>query len=502
HTRVLAARDVMAALTDLRAEMGLDQGPVRMRLTGSSALRHEEMQSVIDGAALTGTMALVMVTIVMLLGLRSLSLSLIALTNLAFGLILTTGFAALAIGRVNLISVSFVVLYIGLGVNYAVHFLLRYREIVQQEQRTPTGRLRAIIATGRFLRRALLLSAVTTALGFFAFVPTAFSGIAQLGLIAGVAMGITLLLSYTTLPAMLALFQPKVNDPPPLPGQGWRRALGWPLRWRVPVLVFGALVLIAALPALPRVGFDSDPLNVRDPAAESVMTIRELLQQREAGYRNIQVLVPAGDDPEPLRQRLQALPTVERAVSLASFVPADQDDKLALLEDLSWLLGPDIPTADWQPRAVMPDRLAGTARTLAEAIEEPTDPLPPVLIRLADALDGGAAETLAGRVNRALVGGLEPSLGRLTPGLAQPSNVTAADLPDWLVRQWQGAEGSRLIQVFPGIDVLQPNERDRFVDQVLSVAEDRATGGPVIQQAAGQAITNAFRQALIWAVTG
>jgi len=510
HTRVLAARDVMAALTALRAELGLDQGPVRMRLTGSSALRHEEMQSVIDGAALTGTLALVLVTIVMLLGLRSLPLSLIALANLTFGLILTTGFAALAIGRVNLISVSFVVLYIGLGVNYAVHFLLRYREIVQQEQRTPTGRLRAIIATGRFLRRALLLSAVTTALGFFAFVPTAFSGIAQLGLIAGVAMGITLLLSYTTLPAMLALIQPAVNAPPPLPGEGWRRALAWPLRHRVPVLAFGALLLIAALPALPRVGFDSDPLNVRDPRAESVVAIRDLLQEREAGYRNIQVLVAADENPESLRQRLHALPAVERAVSLASFIPADQDDKLLILDELSWLLGPAIMVADWQPVPVAPERLAATARTLAEAIENPDDPLPPVLTRLAEALTGEAPEMLtgeapemlAGRVNTALVGGLAPSLGRLTPGLSSQSPVTAQDLPDWLVRQWRGLEGSRLIQVFPGVDVLDPDERDRFVDEVLTVAEGRATGGPVIQRAAGQAITEAFRQALVWAVAG
>jgi len=502
HGRVLAARDVMAALTDLRVEMGLDQGPVRMRLTGSSALRHEEMRSVIDGAALTGAMALVMVSIVMLLGLRSLPLSLIALANLAFGLILTTGFAALAIGRVNLISVSFVVLYIGLGVNYAVHFLLRYREIMQHEQDSATGRLRAIIATGRFLRRALLLSAVTTALGFFAFVPTAFSGIAQLGLIAGVAMGITLLLSYTALPAMLALVQPAVNDPPPVPGEGWRRALAWPLRWRVPVLVLGAVALVLALPALARVGFDSDPLNVRDPGAESVVTIRELLQQGEAGFRNIQVLVPAGEDPEPLRQRLQALPAVERAVSLASFIPADQDDKLALLEELSWLLGPDIPAADWRPLEITPERLADAARRLADASQDPSDPLRPELIRLAKALDGPSAGVLTGRINRALVGGLQSSLGRLTPGLTRPSSITAADLPEWLVRQWRGTEGGGLIQVFPGIDASQPDSRSQFVDQVLSVADGQATGGPVIQHAAARAITEAFRQAMVWALAG
>lgn len=510
HGRALAAREVMERMHDMRDRLGLNEGPVRLRFTGSAALSYEEMRSVIEGAGLTGMLALIVVSIVMLGGLRSVPLSLIALVNLALGLVITAGFAAVAIGRVNLISVSFVVLYIGLGVNYAVHYLLRYREIVQLEPAGPTAAIRSTISAGRFLLYPLTLSAVTTALGFFAFVPTAFSGIAELGLIAGVAMMVTLLLSYTALPAMLALIRPGVTGSPPAPDRGWRRHLELPLRHRWAVLGLGLVLVVAALPALPELRFDSDPLNVRDPQSESVKTIRQLLSEGEAGYRNIQVLMDDAAETEAMRRRLDDLPTVARAVSLQSFIPDDQDEKIFMLEDLGWVLGPEVVSADWETDPVAAESLAAAAATLNDALGRSNAPgdgtgpgsLSQSLARLLRALDGPEADQAAVAVNRALTGGMQPTLGRLSAGLQATDPIGVDDLPDWLVKQWRGRDGARLLQVFPAVDVLDFERQAEFTEQVLSVAGERATGGPVIQLEAGRAITGAFKQALVWAVIG
>ena len=510
HERVLAARQVMERMHDMRGQLGLDQGAVRLRFTGSAALGFEEMRSVIEGAGLTGLLALIAVTIVMLAGLRSVSLSLIALINLVLGLIITAGFAALAIGRVNLISVSFVVLYIGLGVNYAVHYLLRYREIAQAEPAGRTAAIRSTISAGRFLLYPLTLSAVTTALGFFAFVPTAFSGIAELGLIAGVAMMVTLFLSYTALPAMLALIQPRVTGSPSAHDRGWRRRLELVLQRRRLVLGLGILLIVTALPTLPQLRFDSDPLNVRDPQSESVVTIRELLAGGEAGYRNIQVLMADPAEIESMRRRLDELPTVARAVSLQSFIPDDQAEKLLMLEDLGWVLGPGVVDADWETDPVTVESLASAAETLTEAFGQSpgqsadmaSNTLSQSLAGLLEALDGPEAEQTAAQVNRTLTAGMQPTLGRLSKGLQATNAVVLADLPDWLVQQWRGQDGARLLQVFPAVDVLDFERQAEFTEQVLAVAGERATGGPVIQLEAGRAITSAFKQALIWAVIG
>ncbi|MFN2333871.1 MAG: MMPL family transporter, partial [Wenzhouxiangellaceae bacterium] len=502
HQRVLAGRPVMEQMRELRHQLELDQGAVRLRLTGSVALGFEEMQSVISGARLTGLLALAMVSAIMLAGLRSVSLSLIALFNLALGLALTAGFAALVIGRVNLISVAFVVLYIGLGVNYAVHYLLRYRETAARQDN-----LRAVvIATGRFLARPLALSAVTTAVGFFAFVPTAFSGVAQLGLIAGFAMLITLALSYTALPAMLSLFQPRVIPSSADYSAGWRRALDWPLNHRVTVTLLALMLALASLPMLGALRFDSDPLNLRDPSSESVATIRELLADGQGGYRNIQVLTDPGSDTGAVVERLRALPAVERAVSLQSFVPGGQTDKLMVIEDLYWLLGPEIVEADWQPETLSPARLKAAALGLAGALDSGsgagTNALQASLARLSDGLAGTDAERLSARINQALTAGLAPTLGRLGRGLQVSNPIRPDDIPDWLRAQFSGPDGTGLIQVFPAVDVREATLQQAFTDQVLSVAPDAATGGPIIQRAAAEAITTAFRQALIWAVIG
>jgi len=500
HSRVLAGRPVIENLRELRAGLGLDRGPVRLYLTGSVALGFEEMQSVIDGARLTGVLALVLVSIIMYAGLRSVRLGLIALLNLALGLSITVGFAAVAIGRVNMISVAFVVLYIGLGINYAVHYLLRYREIASAEP----NRVSAVIAAGRFLSRPLLLSAATTALGFFAFVPTAFTGIAQLGLIAGVAMLVTLLLSYTTLPAMLAWLQPDLAHDPPETGRGWRRALEIPLKQRAAVIAAGAVLAGAALPLALQLRFDADPLNLRDAESESVQTIRALFDAGEGGYRNIQVLLAPTANPAPLVAELRALATVERVVSLADMVPRDQDEKLVILDDLGWLLGPAIINADWRVDPPDSARLARAAGALAQALEaDESRALPAALERLERRLaTAESPDSVAAQVDRHLVGGLEYSLGRLARGLRADAPVTRDDLPDWLVAQFRGRDGTRLIQVFPAVDVGDFERQRAFAEQVLDVAGHAATGGPVIQLAAGEAITKAFRQALLWAVIG
>jgi len=503
HEQVLSGRDAMRALHDIRTRLGLDRGPVRMQVTGRVALRHEEMQSLIAGAGLAGTLALFAVSVILLIGFRSVRLSVIVLATLGLGLTLTAGFTALAVVNVNPISMAFVVLYIGLGANYAAHFLFRYREIAHSGGATPAS----IHSTGRFLLRPLLLSTFTTALGFFAFVPTGFSGVAQLGLIAGVAMLITLILSYSALPALLALLKPTRA------GAGrqsslWRPLQAWPLRHRRAVLIGGTVSTLVAALALPHWGFDPHPLNLRDQDSESVRTLRSLIASGEDGYRNAQVLVAPGSDAEPLRRELEALPSVERAQTLESLLPGHQSEKLDIIQELYWVLGPQIITSDWEPQTLKPERLENAVAGLLQALQENTeaessagrDALSSSLQGLLERLRKSSPTPVTARVNQALVGGLKASLGPLGQGLNASEPVTDQAVPDWFRSQWIGLNGSQLIQVYPSGDTEDFAQLQTFTRQVQSVAPHNATGGPVIQVAAGRAVTDAFRQALAWAL--
>lgn len=503
--RVMAGRDAMEAAQSLRRELGLDAGPVQLRITGSVALAYEELQSVLVGAQLAGLLALVLVSLAMYVGLRSLRLVVVALLSLLAGLSITLGFATVAIGHLNLISVAFTVLYVGLGVNYAIHFLLRYREGLADG----LPRQSAITSAGDKLLGALALSAITTAIGFFAFVPTDYAGVAELGLIAGVAMAITFAISYTLLPALLALVPAPTNvhrdRSPVLPA----RLLDIPLHHRTTVRWAALTLTLIALALSTQLRFDSDPLNVRDPDSESVLALRSLLADKATGHRNLQVLIDSADQVPETVARLKALPTVDRAVSLLSFVPEDQDDKLARIDELRWLLGPDLLTATWTAQAAGVESTRAATDALIAALD-PTA-VGAASRRLLDSLGrfrqalqstgNDSAAALNARAHQQLLALLPVTLGQLTRALRVDAPIAFDELPDDLRRRWLSPDGSWIVQVFPAGDLTDLAEQARFVEQVRTV-RPQASGMPVIQLESGLAITAAFRQAMLWAVLG
>ena len=146
-------------------------------------------------------LALCLVTFIMVTGLSSFMLALVSVISLVTGLIFTAAFAILTVGELNLISVAFAVLYIGLGVDFAIHYCLRYREHLLDG----TDRARALDETSVNIGDSLFLCAVSTAIGFFAFIPTDFTGVAELGWISGVGMFVSFVVTLTVIPALLSL---------------------------------------------------------------------------------------------------------------------------------------------------------------------------------------------------------------------------------------------------------------------------------------------------------
>ena len=501
--KVNAAKPAMQALDAQRRALGLDEGPVTLRITGAAALKFEELESVVSGARLTGLAALFAVTLIMVRGLRSWRFILVALVSLMVGLALTSAFAAAAIGRVNLISVAFVVLYVGLGVNYAVHYLLRAREL----NNAGAGAEVAIEQAGTHLGGALMLSALTTALGFFAFTPTAFSGVAELGLIAGFAMFVTLCVTYTVTPALLHLVGMPAVEPAraalaaPDAHVGW---LEFPIRYRRGVLWLALCVTAGGLWFAPQVTFDSDPLALRDPKSESVQTMQALLESRTGGYRNIQVLVD-GDTPlAPIIQTLEALPEVDHVNSIDDLVVRDADAKLAAIDELNFLLGPDILDADWQPQADTPGALAAAAGALRDTLDpskEVDAALAQALAALAQTLTGPDAQARVAAIEAVLLGQLKTTMTRLAEALSVTDTFTIEDLPPDVLALTRNAEGTRLLQVVPAGAVEDFRAQNRFAEAVSAVVPT-ATGAPIIQLAAGQAIAQAFVAAVGWALAG
>jgi hopanoid biosynthesis associated RND transporter like protein HpnN len=264
-----------AVIREAASRLGLtpEQG-VQVRLTGSVALSDEEFATVADGAVLNGLITLLLVGLVLWLALRKALLILAVSLNLLFGLLYTAAVGLWMVGALNLISVAFAVLFVGLGVDFGIQFCVRYRS----EQHACADPDRALSATARWMARPLLLAAAAITTAFYAFLPTSYVGLSELGLIAGSGIIVAIATTLTLLPALLTVLKPPPDHRPigyaalaPL-DRFLERRRNWVVGMTVAVTILG-------LPLLSGLRFDFNPLNLRAQDAESVATVLDLVKE-------------------------------------------------------------------------------------------------------------------------------------------------------------------------------------------------------------------------------
>ena len=499
--RLQAAAPAIERVRRMADELHLDAAHgVRMRLTGGVAMNHEELGSIQSGLGLTGGVALAAVMLVLFAGLKSGRLVASTLFTLLVGLLLTAAFATAVVGRLNLISVAFAVLYIGLSVDYAIHFSLQYQEL--QEPGKKTDEL--VERTLRRIGLSLVLCVFTTAIGFFCFVPTAYAGVSELGLIAGAGMFIGLLVTLIVLPACFRLFPPppprRHDTPRPI-----QALLDWPLRRQGCVRIVLLMLAFGALWFLPQARFDYNPVHLRSPDTESVATFLDLSRDKDTSPWRIMVLAPDADHAAKLAAQLQTLPGVDKALYLDSFIPANQQQKLPIIEDMALMFEatPEMPpiSADFADAREIDAIRKLRALLEREVIESAVQQGEVARLRL---LLGGELErlqTVGGaqlhhilmQLRESLFGTLPPTLSRLRLSLS-PSPVALSSLPENLRRRWVSPSGLYRIEVAPREDIGDNDALRRFVREVQSIAP-QATGAPVFTFEAGKAVVRSFQQA-------
>ncbi|MGE0577845.1 MMPL family transporter, partial [Reyranella sp.] len=474
--------------------LGLDPAHgVTVRLTGQVPLADEEFGSLADDAGLiTAAMAAALLGILWL-AVRSTRITIAILVTTLIGLLMTAAIGLLAVGRFNLISVAFIPLFVGLGVDFSIQFSVRSLA----ERLVRPNLAAALVATGTAIGKALALSAAAIGAGFFAFLPTSYLGVAELGTIAGLGMIVAFALTIVLLPAFLVL----VRAP-----QAGMKEVGFTMlapvddfvrRHRRAVLLGAFLAGIAACALLPLLRFDFNPLNLKSPKVESMATLRDLRHDPDWSLDTINVLAPSLADAAPLARRLAALPEVSRVVSLNTFLPEQQKEKLVLIGDAVDAVAPvlDVEPAKPATDAELQQRLGSTATALRQAAAHSPDAAAAASARrLADVLDRLRAATpeVRAAAASAVVTPLEIMLDQVRAELtARP--ISIENLPHELIADWTAVDARARLLVLPKDDRDNAALR-RFAQAVQSVAPD-ATGWPISTAASGASIVHAFLQA-------
>ncbi|WP_414041136.1 MMPL family transporter [Acidithiobacillus sp. M4-SHS-6] len=495
---IRALREGLQSL-QLNAAHGLSVG-----ITGGAVLDAEQLKTVSQGAGESLALTLGLEIILLSIALRSVKLVSGVITALISGIILTTAWALFFIGPFNLISVAFAILFIGLGVDFGIQFCLRYREELFNGAVHRVAMHRVTQGMGT----ALGLAAVAAALSFYAFVPTSYAGIVDLGLISGTSMLIALLLTLTFLPAYLTLwpitvkgslkggYYPHFRVIPTLVKHPIHRYAYW-------ILALVTLLALAAIPLALRASFDFNPLHMIDQHAEGVKVFEKLLANPDTAPYRIEVLAPNLAAAQAVARRVEKLPTVARVLTAESYVPKQQTEKLAILQNLQILVP---PFSLMMPPALIPpaadtgkklDKLVKDLRALASK-DGLASADGKVASRLADHLqefllrEGNHPQAI-NTLQNSVMGTLPRELKRLGMAL-MAGPVTVHTLPAALRERYLGPSGEARVEIFPKADLSNNEAMYRFVQSVLKV-EPQAVGTPVMLVEGGEAVLGAFQEA-------
>jgi hypothetical protein len=476
------------------AELGITkENGYTFRLTGEVPLADEEFATLSENMAFNTVGTLVVVAFILFAALRSPKLILAVLVTLLAGLGITSGAGILLIGRFNLISVAFAALFIGLGVDFGIQFATRYRE-----ERHGHGDLEpALLHATKNIGFSLTLAAVSLLAGFFCFLPTPFLGVAELGLIAGVGMIIAYFATLTFLPAAIKLLHPPAEHVP-IATHSLAAVDHWIAHHRPAVLIGTAAIVLAGTPALMRLHFDSNPMNLRDQKVESVATFLDLAKDPKTAPNRIETLAPSLEAAKELKAKILALPEVDHVDSVFSLIPDDQDEKLALIQrastELHGALDPKGKPAPTDAETVK--ALKAAAKALRASMGKR---LSPPVLRFASALDDLAAATpqVREKARVAAFGGFDKLMSQMREAL-QAQRVTPETLPEELRADWISADGKVRLETTPKGDSNDRAVMRAFADAMLAIAPE-SSGPPIIISEAGKTVTQAFLEAGLFA---
>ncbi len=485
---------------EVRALGLTEEAGYRVRLTGRGPLSAEEVDGMVADIERAGLLSLLLVALVLWLGFRSVRMIVIGVATLLIGLAWTAGYAAFAVDNLNLLSAVFSVLFIGLGIDFAIHFALRFRE----EAADAPGTERGIARAGGASVGTLGLCALTSAVGFLAFLPTDFRGLGELGLISAGGLIFAFLASFTVMPALLALLRtyrlPKEKGTRLPGGAGlarWIARRGTVIRWTA--LAAG----LAAAVVASQISFDFNTLSLKDPNAESIRTLKDLQQDGTLTPYSLSIVTENAAAADAAAERLRALPEVADARGPMTLLPEGQQAKLDILRDLAASLWPALTPSnlkdplDAAGRKAALQRLEELARAAAAAAADDDDAeAGEAAARLADRLarlGAAPAERLAAFEDR-LTRHVPMLLQRLKQSL-QAERVTLESVPADLRARYISEDGRGRAVALPAEDLTDFRALRRFTEAVTALYPD-ATGRPVLEAGVGDIVTDAFLQAV------
>jgi hopanoid biosynthesis associated RND transporter like protein HpnN len=483
---------------------------IQAGVTGPGALEADEMSKAMADIELASLVSLVGQMLLMIFFFRSLKRTLVQGAVLIIGLCWTFGIAALAVGHLNLLSIVFGPLLLGITVDFGIHWYARLEEEQGQQLRCTMSNLACTIKQAS---PGILYAAVTAVVSVCPLIFAGFKGLEELGLIITLGILANIFACLVLLPA-LAIVTERWT-----PGSVEEDCAGKPrsflsLQWRRPGLLvaMGLIVTVLGGISLFHVPFDLNPLHLQNPRTESVVWEQKLIRESKYSTSYGAMVVNSIEDLPRLTEASKKLDSVSRVESILSFLPTQVESKQRLLAELKPLVT-GINFAAAQPTSPYPQELAsilGRIRfKLSQAAQSDWEPedkptqeklseVDRLLLRLITLLNPESNPQSAARLavfEQKFISDLQDQWELLQANLDRAfSPPRLEDLPQNVRQRFISPEGQYLIRIFPSRDIWNPGPLGEFVCDLRSVNPD-VIGDPVLLYV----FTLAFRNACLWA---
>lgn len=464
-------------------------GDVDVRVTGEIAMMNDEITESLDGFNRAGQISIALIFIILWLGIRSKRLIVGTFLMLFASTLFSIAFTLVVFKEFNTLSLVFVVMLFGLGIDFAVHFCLRVMEAMGQGEQVEQAGMTATRETGV----ALGLCALTTVIAFTSFIPTDYRGMAELGVISAFGMVVAYFLSLTFMPAwfIVARVKPikvkKYQLPPRLLN------LHYPAKT---ILALTIVLLSVSSWYISDTSFNYNVLSMRNPDSEAMLTLRDLQDNHIVNSYAVATIVDKNSDLHALKQRLEALDTVAVVELPEEHLPAFQDVKYHYLSAVAEQL-----QALGEVGQTQTVDLAQTYKKLDQLqnqIEHYQDEfLDEDFVLLEDLYESLKAlkerQDVWEALQKSIAEGINEDVQQLrTLFSAKPFGLD--DLPADIRSRLISDKGEALVQIIPAVDMSVTDENRRFIEELMSV-QPNISGVAVHEWGVGQVMVSAFTRA-------
>ncbi|HEY1490534.1 MAG TPA: MMPL family transporter, partial [Verrucomicrobiae bacterium] len=485
------------AVERLRQLIKETQGEVpglNVGLTGEPVLEHDEMEQSQKDTTVASIVALVLCALIFIYGYSETGRPVKATICLVVGLAYTLAFATATVGHLNILTITFVPILIGLAIDFGVHLVTRYEEELRHGKTEEQALTKAMVYTGQ----GIFVGALTTAGAFLAMWLTNFKGIQEMGIICGGGLLVCFIPMITLLPVLLLRGRQNILDHNIHDVERRKRIENlWLERPVLVTIIVGALCALALTQAR-KVYFDYDLLHMQSAGMPAVVFEQKLIDSADKSVLYGAVIADSLPQAVDLQKQIEQLPTVASngVQSMATYLAEDQTEKLKLIGQIKKEVAPlQFNAADLQPVNIedFSRTLYSLYGYLGAALDEIKDSNPKLtmqMVALRGAIDQLRREMLSGDASaraahadklaefqRALFADIRQTFQTLQHQ-DNRERLRAEDLPPALRNRFVGVTGKYLLQVYPKYDVWQRDNQEKFIADLRSV-DPNVTGTPV-----------------------